>query len=173
MSEFERWLRYSDWHSACMDGMPAIDLNNIVAPQQAVSLSHFCYLTSLALAQAQDLVLGRYALHGAQGQRDWCFWGSLNPPRIDEGEFILRVTQLESGQAHYHMCVHGDIVVRRLVAQCLLYGGLSDGNGVWSTLSTGRENDTDIGYQQTIRFSFVAPVDTVVTSLHMLPVNLN
>jgi hypothetical protein len=156
-----------------MDGLPAIDLNDITPPVYAIDLQHFCYLATRTLAQAQDLVSGRYALHGAQTQDQWCFWGTIQPPTTEEGEFVLRVETLATGAVHYRMCLHGGPDPLKFMSQCLLYADLMNGNGVWSTLSTGQEDSEDVGYKETLQLSLTTPAGVAVKSLSLLPVNLN
>lgn len=173
MEEFRRWLRNSDWTMDCMGGLPAIDLNDICPPKHAVSLPHFCFVMSRALAHAQDLIAGRYAFHGAQTRDEWCFHGTMQPPTTEEGEFVLRVITQPSGELQYQLCLHGGQDPLHFLMQCHLYAGLSNETGVWSMLSTGHESSEEADFQQTVRMNLTIPNGLTVRSLDLLPLKLS
>lgn len=171
--EFNKQFRTSDLGYSCMNGMPAIDLNALVTERRPGELNQFCYQTSFMLALAQDFVTCRFGRHGAMPQWEWCFTGAILPPAsMEEGEFVLRVTRTQQGDARYKLCIHGNESLRRFMEdQCLLHADLSDGTDLWSSMGYGSEIGMESDRESTLFYELTVPPELTMFTLDLLPRN--
>lgn len=170
MNDFMRRFYTTPRRTECMQGIEPIDLRTLAPPRQPNDLLHFCNLMSEAVGQALLFANGTYAESGAEHRAAWCFWVPLLTQTGEEGELVIRTSQLLTTNWWYQLCFHGGGSLYATLSQCLLHSDMFDANGTSEQemhvgLSTILEPHIDL---PAMRFDLVTMPNRMHT-LNLLP----